>query len=127
MPYTEADADLFFGREAEVRLIVNTAKARRFGVLYGPSGVGKSSVLQAGVVRQIRDENRLRFDRFGAVETVVAYLKEWRDDPNAALLAAVREAFATMPGAHAGRGGTPARTSSTRSWSSGPRARSTCC
>ncbi len=99
MPYTEADSDLFFGREAEVRLIVNTAKARRFGVLYGPSGVGKSSVLQAGVVRQIRDENKLRFDRFGAVETVVAYLKEWRDDPNAALLAAVREAFATMPGA----------------------------
>ena len=26
-------------------------------MLYGPSGVGKSSVLQAGVVRQIRDEN----------------------------------------------------------------------
>jgi WD40 repeat protein len=99
MPYTEADADLFFGREAEVRLIANTAKARRFVVLYGPSGVGKSSVLQAGVVRQIRDENKRRFERFGAVETVVAYVKEWRDDPDAALLAAVRDAFATMPGA----------------------------
>jgi WD40 repeat protein len=101
LPYTEADADLFFGRETEVRLIANTAKARRFVVLYGPSGVGKSSVLQAGVVRQIRDENRRRFERFGAVETVVVYVKEWRDDPRAALLAAVRDAFTTMPGAEA--------------------------
>ncbi len=99
MPFTEADADIFFGREAEVRLIVDTARARRFGVLYGPSGVGKSSVLQAGVVRQIRDENVRRFERYGAAETVVAYLKEWRDDPYAALVAAVREAFAAMPGA----------------------------
>ena len=99
MPFTEDDADVFFGREAEVRHIVDTAKARRFGVLYGPSGVGKSSVLQAGVVRQIRDENRRRFERFGAAETVVAYVKEWRDDPYTALVTAVREAFATMLGA----------------------------
>ena len=87
MPYTEDDADVFFGREADVRHDRRQpAKASRFGVLYGPSGVGKSSVLQAGVVRQIRDENRLRFERFGAVETVVAYVKEWRDDPYAALV-----------------------------------------
>ena len=38
-------------------LIANNARANRFGVLYGPSGVGKSSVLRAGVVRHIRDEN----------------------------------------------------------------------
>jgi WD40 repeat protein len=93
MPYTEADAEYFFGREGEIVLIANNAQANRFGVLYGPSGVGKSSVLRAGVVRHIRDDNRRRQERYGDLETVVAYLKEWRDDPYAALAAAIAAAF----------------------------------
>src|SRR6476469_6692490 len=80
MPYEEKDAQYFFGREADIVLIANNARANRFGVLYGPSGVGKSSVLGAGVVTSIRAENRMRYERFNHVETVVAYTKEWRDE-----------------------------------------------
>ena len=49
-PYTEADAAFFFGREAEEEIIAANLLAARLTLLYGPSGVGKSSVLLAGVV-----------------------------------------------------------------------------
>ena len=85
MPYTEASADLFFGREQDILLIANVARANPLSILYGPSGVGKSSVLQAGVLRHVRDENARRLEQYGAIETVVAYTSDWRDDPLAML------------------------------------------
>ena len=51
---TELDALLFFGRERDTDTIAANVMASRFTVLYGPLGVGKSSVLRAGVVRKLR-------------------------------------------------------------------------
>jgi len=53
-PYTEADRDYFFGRERDQRLISSNLYAAPLTVLYGASGVGKSSVLLAGVVPLLR-------------------------------------------------------------------------
>ena len=41
---------LFFGREREIEVIAANLVASRLTVLYGPSGVGKTSLLRAGVV-----------------------------------------------------------------------------
>ncbi|MDX6481241.1 MAG: hypothetical protein QOG85_1751, partial [Gaiellaceae bacterium] len=49
---SELDALLFFGREPEVDAVVANVLASRLTVLYGPSGVGKSSLLGAGVARR---------------------------------------------------------------------------
>ena len=46
---SDVDARLFFGREREREIIVANLLASRLTVLYGESGVGKSSVLRAGV------------------------------------------------------------------------------
>jgi WD40 repeat protein len=51
---SELDALLFFGREREREVIAANVVAARLTVLYGPSGVGKSSVLGAGVARDLR-------------------------------------------------------------------------
>jgi WD40 repeat protein len=51
---SELDALFFFGRERETEVIAANLIASRFTVLYGPIGVGKSSVLRAGVVRRVR-------------------------------------------------------------------------
>jgi WD40 repeat protein len=51
---SEVDALLFFGRERDTDTIAANLMASRFTVLYGPLGVGKSSVLRAGVVRRLR-------------------------------------------------------------------------
>jgi RecA-family ATPase len=49
-PYTDAERDYFFGRERDQRVISSNLYAASLTILYGESGVGKSSVLLAGVV-----------------------------------------------------------------------------
>jgi WD40 repeat protein len=51
----ELDALFFFGREREREVLVANLLASRLTVLYGESGVGKSSLLAAAVVRDLRD------------------------------------------------------------------------
>ena len=46
---TELDALLFCGREREREVVVANLIASRLTVLYGASGVGKSSLLRAAV------------------------------------------------------------------------------
>ncbi|MBI5876287.1 MAG: hypothetical protein HZB53_01445 [Chloroflexi bacterium] len=53
-PYAEQDAPYFFGREKEMRLIIAHFFASPVTLLYGPSGVGKSSILRAGVIPALR-------------------------------------------------------------------------
>ena len=49
LPFSEADARYFFGRDADRELIAANLIAARLTLLYAPSGVGKTSVLLAGV------------------------------------------------------------------------------
>ena len=71
---SELDALLFFGREREIEVIAANIQAARVTILYGPSGVGKSSVLRAGVAPRLRREPNVVvqiFDRWaGAVDAV---------------------------------------------------------
>ncbi len=55
-PYEDSDLDalLFFGRERESEVIAANLMAARLTILYGPSGVGKSSLLRAGVTSRLR-------------------------------------------------------------------------
>jgi WD40 repeat protein len=79
-PFEDSDLDalLFFGRERESEVIAANLMAARITVLYGPSGVGKSSVLRAGVAHRLRQEQ--------GVEVVV--FSTWTGDPVAALIEA---------------------------------------
>lgn len=43
--YTEADEDLFFGRDAERAILVDKILADKLTLLFAASGVGKSSLL----------------------------------------------------------------------------------
>jgi DNA-binding winged helix-turn-helix (wHTH) protein len=48
--FTEDEAEFFFGREAEVGQLWRKITARRLLAVIGPSGVGKSSLLRAGLI-----------------------------------------------------------------------------
>jgi WD40 repeat protein len=63
-PYVAADRDFFFGRERDQEIIVSNLYAARLTVLYGASGVGKSSVLLAGVVPDLTKKPRLAIVAF---------------------------------------------------------------
>jgi hypothetical protein len=55
-PYTDSDDDRarFFGREEDQEIIIANLYAAPLTIFYGASGVGKSSVLLAGVVPELR-------------------------------------------------------------------------
>ena len=76
---SELDALLFFGREREIAAVAANVLASRLTVLYGPSGVGKSSLLGAGVARRLRELS-------GA--PVVVH-DAWAEDPAARLIASI--------------------------------------
>ena len=54
-PYTEEDRRFFFGRERDEKIIAANLFAARLTVLYGGSGVGKTSVLRAGVIPELQN------------------------------------------------------------------------
>jgi len=71
-PYREEDRAYFFGRERDIESVIDNLYAARLTVYYGASGVGKSSVLMAGVVPALRCEPRWRHLREMETEGVVA-------------------------------------------------------
>jgi WD40 repeat protein len=80
---SELDALLFFGRERENEIVVANLIASRLTVLYGPSGVGKSSLLRAAVARSLRELPE---------EPLVVVFSRWSEDPATALAETVAEA-----------------------------------
>lgn len=55
-PYSASDRRRFFGRFAESVEVARRWLRNRVTILYGPSGVGKTSLLQAGVIPQLPPE-----------------------------------------------------------------------
>ena len=55
---TESDAGLFFGRENEYQEVIDALGADKLAVLLGNSGVGKSSLAQAGVIAGLMEHSR---------------------------------------------------------------------
>jgi WD40 repeat protein len=55
-PYTESDKDRFFGRDADVVRLRSILRAERIVVLHAPSGAGKTSLIQAGLVPALRKD-----------------------------------------------------------------------
>ncbi|MGA9995009.1 MAG: hypothetical protein WBP93_06330 [Pyrinomonadaceae bacterium] len=104
IPYSEEDADFFFGREREQNSITSNLIAERLTLLYGGSGVGKSSVLRAGVEHHLRQLAEQNIKRLGKPKYVVVVFNDWRDaDPVRSLLNKVREAVTkTLKGQQVG-------------------------
>jgi WD40 repeat protein len=64
--FREADQEFFYGREAETEELFRLVLRDRLTVLFGLSGLGKTSLLQAGLFPRLRQENvlpvRIRLD-----------------------------------------------------------------
>ena len=98
-PYAEDDAPFFFGRGELRRMIIDNLHAYRLTVVYGTSGVGKTSVLRAGVAHRLKAEARAELaNGSGPRPEVVVVFDAWRDDPIAGILGGTREAVAELFG-----------------------------
>jgi CHASE2 domain-containing sensor protein len=90
--FGEEDAGLFFGRDAERKRIIGNLRASRLTLLYAESGVGKSSLLRAGVAARLRElAGRNAAERRSARYVPVVF-STWRGNSKAELIAALEAA-----------------------------------
>src|ERR1700730_13833214 len=82
-PFAEENHRYFFGRTAEVRDIFLRVRENPLTVLYGQSGLGKTSLLRAGLIP------KLRVERFRPVRILLDF-----DAATPPLIAQVRAALA---------------------------------
>jgi tetratricopeptide (TPR) repeat protein len=54
--FTEETRQFFFGREEEVAELARRVQRRTLAILFGQSGLGKTSILRAGIVPRLRRE-----------------------------------------------------------------------
>ncbi len=78
----EIDRYLFYGREEEIDQLFHRISAHRLLVLFGKSGLGKTSLLQAGLYPQLRDHD---------LQPVPVRLNHPDVDPLAAVFEAVHD------------------------------------
>jgi hypothetical protein len=82
--YTEQDRNLFFGREGEKAELLRLIERESLTVLFGRSGLGKTSLLRAGIIPTLRETGYfpvvLRLDysaqRLNPIEQVKALFRE---------------------------------------------------
>lgn len=53
-PFLQTESLYFFGRDRERQIVLANLLTRRLTLLYGPSGVGKTSLINAGVLIDVR-------------------------------------------------------------------------
>jgi GH25 family lysozyme M1 (1,4-beta-N-acetylmuramidase) len=84
VPYSDSPEDvrMFFGRDTERRVLMDNLTTARLSVVYGESGVGKSSLLNAGVAARLRADP----------ESIVIMYRTWYIDPVVGLIEAIRAA-----------------------------------
>jgi hypothetical protein len=84
-PFSESQQAIFFGRDIDIRNITQLINVRRQILLYAKSGVGKTSLLMAGVLPNLRDRYtplKIRFTSYTErsdytpVQAVVSTLPE---------------------------------------------------
>jgi len=98
IPYTEEDYEFFFGRNEEIEIIEANIIASQLTLLYGASGVGKSSVLRAGVLHHLQETTTKNLRDYGNPDFVAVVFNSWRDDPTKSLVSTIYAAIVkTIP------------------------------
>jgi WD40 repeat protein len=97
VPYGEQDAAFFFGRADETRIVSGNLRASDLTLLYGASGVGKTSLLRAGVIHGLREQaSRTRLALSERAPFAVCAFSSWRDSPLPALMETIRATTAEV-------------------------------
>ncbi|MCB0594777.1 MAG: hypothetical protein H6557_13885 [Lewinellaceae bacterium] len=99
--FTWADAPVFFGRRADIRTLYNLVIAgERLILLYGQSGVGKSSLLHAGLLPRleyrwanINDNYYRRVPEVGVPAVLAEMLKDDRQEERIIVLDQLEEMY----------------------------------
>ncbi len=80
-PFQKEDKDFFFGREEEIDSLFEMVEATRLTVVYGPSGVGKTSLIKCGLENKFPeiDWKFIYIRRLGVGDITKALFRAVRD------------------------------------------------
>ena len=92
MPFSESDAAYFFGREDDIKIVATNLRAAPLTIFYGSSGVGKSSLLNAGVVPYLQKMTTTSTLKGDPPEFILVGLRDWANNPLESLRLRVAEA-----------------------------------
>jgi hypothetical protein len=95
--YTEDDAPWFFGRAPERKIILAHLRTARLTLLYAESGVGKSSLLRAGVAARLRELSDRTQEAGRSARFIPIVFSAWKDEPVADLIAEIRRHAGPQP------------------------------
>ena len=90
--YHEESAAWFFGRKADSSKIITNLQGARLTLLHAESGVGKSSLLRAGVAWRLRRLAHSQLPSGGELDIPVVF-SSWKDEPVRALVDAIDTAI----------------------------------
>src|SRR5271166_4957839 len=96
-PYYDKDADFFCGREDEIVKVKSSLQVYRLTILHGAAGVGKTSLLNAGVAHRLLQDAKLNLERWGFPGCGVAVFPQtenaqaWVTNPLTNLTTSIRE------------------------------------
>jgi hypothetical protein len=85
LPYLEEDSDFFFARDAEIELVCDVFRTAKLTLLLGAEGIGKTSLLRAGVVPHLK--------RSAEEPERIIVFESRRDDPIARFTRTLRHAY----------------------------------
>jgi WD40 repeat protein len=91
--YEEKFGSWFFGRKAEGGKIITNLRAARLTLLHAESGVGKSSLLRAGVAWRMQRPADDGGARRSTARFVPIVFSSWKDDPVTELAGTIRTAI----------------------------------
>jgi hypothetical protein len=98
--YTEQDAPFFFGRERDTQVVTANLMASRLTLLYGESGVGKSSLLRAGMGRHLQELAHENIQRRGTPRFVAVMFPSppmsWSGDPLTSISLSIERVVASL-------------------------------
>lgn len=88
-PFSEEDAEYFCGRDEAVEAVMNMLLVQRLTILHGAAGIGKTSLLRAGVAHAMNQEAEQNWKRWGSPglgivvfpRTENEFANEWLNEP----------------------------------------------
>ncbi|OQP40684.1 hypothetical protein A4H97_13755 [Niastella yeongjuensis] len=90
-PFAETDSDVFFGRKEDVSKLYKLIMLEKTVILFGKSGQGKSSILNAGILPMLKDKKASQRFQYFPIDIRVGKVEGKEESPLKKLILKLNE------------------------------------